>query len=90
MTGTSGRPNAPWHAYLWQNHLFILQNMYFKESPVSTPQETLTFYQLDINKLQAACSDIKQVYPARDIKKTNLISLLLCNHPWSFLPDSPE
>jgi hypothetical protein len=71
MTGTSGQPNAPWHAYLGQNHLFIPQNKYFKEmeSPVSSPEETLTFYHLDFTKLQAARSDIKQVYPARDMKK---------------------
>lgn len=71
MTGTSGLTDAPWHAYLGQNHFFIPQNKYFKEmeSPVGPSQETLTFYHLDLTKLQSARSDLKEVYPARDMKK---------------------
>lgn len=71
MTGTAALPNAPWHAYLGQNHLFVPQNKYFEEveTPVSPIQETLTFYHLDLDKLQAARADVKQVYPARDMKK---------------------
>ncbi len=70
MTGTSGLSDAPWHAYLGQNHLFLPQNKYFKgmDSPVGPSNETLTFYYLDLTKLRAARLDTKQVYPARDMK----------------------
>lgn len=71
MTGTSGKPGAPWHTYLGQNHLLLPQNKYFKdlELPVGASEEVMTFYHLDLAKLKAARSDVKQVYPARDMKK---------------------
>lgn len=71
MTGTSGIPDAPWHAYLGKNHFFIPQNKYFigMDSTVSSSEETLSFYHLDLARLKAARADAKQIYPVRDIKK---------------------
>ena len=71
MTGTSARADAPWHAYEGRNHFFVPQNKYFADirSPISSSEESISFYHLDLAKLKAARLDVKQVYPARDMKK---------------------
>ncbi|MBY0516024.1 MAG: hypothetical protein K2P81_03880 [Bacteriovoracaceae bacterium] len=68
MTGASSKKDAPWHSYVGRNYLFTPENRYFphKEETLSSLDEELTLYKIDLAKLREARKDIKQVYPARD------------------------